>query len=320
MIGVSVGTGGVLGLTHLRQIDPPTTAYLMVGDRCAFDCAFCTQACHSASQSHLLSRVTWPPYPADQVARAVAASYARKEIARCCLQVTVSPDYLLRTVQFVAQLHALSPIPICVSVVLSDLDDARLLFAAGAERVTLALDAASEPVFHAAKGGHWSDRVQFLSQVALLYPGRIGTHLIAGLGETEQEMCMALQQMVDRGIAIGLFSFTPVPGTRWGDRQPPDVVSYRRIQAARFLMEGRLCRVENLRFSSDGRIVSYGLAKAELVRLLGDGRAFETAGCAGCNRPYYNERPGQAMYNYPRPLRREEIEQALASALSALVD
>ena len=43
-VGVSAGTAAVLGLHRLRQADAPTTAYLMVGGRCMYNCLFCAQA------------------------------------------------------------------------------------------------------------------------------------------------------------------------------------------------------------------------------------------------------------------------------------
>jgi biotin synthase-related radical SAM superfamily protein len=42
-----------------------------------------------------------------------------------------------------------------------------------------------------------------------------------------------------------------------------------------------------------------------------EGEAFETSGCADCNRPYYNEQPGGPLYNYPRPLTSEETQRAI---------
>jgi biotin synthase len=146
----------------------------------------------------------------------------------------------------------------------------------------------------------------------------MGTHLIVGLGETEQEMSTILQEMVDRQITVGLFAFTPVRGTSWGKRQPPALASYRRIQAARYLMSIGVCRVQDFTFSTVGQLLSYGLNRQRLCELLADGRAFQTAGCPGCNRPYYNERPGRAVYNYPRPLYPKEIEAAISLVLSEL--
>jgi biotin synthase-related radical SAM superfamily protein len=317
-IGVSAGTAAVLGLRRIRQVDAPTTAYLMVGERCYHDCAFCAQAHRSAARSQFLSRITWPLYPSEQVLYAVADSFAQREIARCCLQATASPGHLSRTLTLAQQLHSRSAVPICASIALADLDGVRSLLECGAERVTLALDAACERVYCEAKGSGWQRRLDLLRTAARLFPGRMGTHLIAGLGETEREMSMILQEMVDRQVTVGLFSFTPVSGTAWGNRSPPLLSSYRRIQAARYLLTTGACRVEGFCFSPQGQIVSYGLNGARLYKLLADGRAFQTAGCPGCNRPYYNERPGRVMYNYPRPLEAKEIEAAISSIVAEL--
>jgi len=317
-IGVSAGTAAVVGLQHIRLTDAPTTAYLMVGERCCYDCAFCAQARNSTARSHFLSRVAWPLYPLEQALPAVAQSFAQGEIVRCCLQVTISPDYLSQTLALVQQLHSLSPMPLCASIALPDLNSVRALLKCGVERVSLALDAACERVYCEAKGSDWQCRLALLRAAAHLFPGRIGTHLIAGLGETEQEMSTILQQMVDWQVTIGLFSFTPIPGTAWGKRPYPSLPSYRRIQAARYLLTRGVCRVENFSFSPTGQIVSYGLNRRRLRELLADGCAFQTAGCPGCNRPYYNERPGGAMYNYPRPLHAEEIELATSLVMAEL--
>jgi biotin synthase len=131
-------------------------------------------------------------------------------------------------------------------------------------------------------------------------------------------MATILQEMVDRQVTVGLFSFTPIPGTAWSNRPPPLLSSYRRIQAARYLLTTGACRIEDFGFSPEGQIVSYGLSQENLYALLANGRAFQTAGCPGCNRPYYNERPGRAMYNYPRPLNAEETEAAISSIVTEL--
>jgi len=78
------------------------------------------------------------------------------------------------------------------------------------------------------------------------------------------------------------------------------------------------CRTSGFRFGSTGRIVSYGLNPDALRKLLAGGQAFQTAGCRGCNRPYYNERPGRAIYNYPRPLASQEARAAIDTVLAEL--
>ncbi len=318
-VGVSAGTAAVIGLQRVRQEHVPTTAYLMVGERCALDCAFCTQARSSTSRVDFLSRVAWPLYPMERSLQAIGRSFTEKEIKRCCLQVTVFPGYRARALDLVERIRSESSIPVCVSIVLSSPAEVRALLEAGAERVTLALDAACERVYREAKGSGWQARLDLLQTAAGLFPGRLGTHLIVGLGETEQEMVATLQEMVDCQITVGLFAFTPVAGTAWDMRHPPALSSYRRIQAAHFLLTSGVCRMDDFCFESTGQIVSYGLSEQRLRALLAHGRAFQTAGCADCNRPYYNERPGRDMYNYPRPLGVEEVEAAMSLVTGDLV-
>lgn len=318
-VGVSAGTAAVLGLRRVRQAHAPTTAYLMVGEHCALDCAFCTQARSSTSRADFLSRVTWPRYPAERTVQAIARSFTARQIQRCCLQVTVFPGYRARSLELVDRICSESAIPICVSTVLSDRDEIRALLEAGAERVTLALDAACERIYGETKGGGWQARLNLLRTAAGLYPGRLGTHLIVGLGETEQEMVAMLQEMVDCQIAVGLFAFTPVAGTAWDMRPPPALSSYRRIQAAYYLLTSSARRMDDFCFSPTGQVVSYGLSKQRLQTFLAHGRAFQTAGCTYCNRPYYNERPGRDVYNYPRPLGLGEVETAMSLVMADLV-
>jgi len=318
MVGVSAGTAAVVGLRRVRQTDAPTTAYLMVGQHCARDCAFCTQARHSHARSQFLSRVVWPLHPVEPALAAIAASFARGEIARCCLQVTVFPGYLRQTIALVQGLRSLCAVPICVSAVAPGTESMAALLHSGAERVSLALDAANERVYLATKGTDWKRRIGLLRRAARLFPGRIGTHLIAGLGETEHEMASILQEMVDAQVTVGLFSFTPVRGTVLQDRPLPPLQSYRRIQTARYLLSTGASRIESWRFSAGGQILSFGMARARLLEALASGRAFQTAGCPGCNRPCYNDRPGKAPYNYPRPLSVEETQAAISAALTDL--
>jgi biotin synthase len=146
-----------------------------------------------------------------------------------------------------------------------------------------------------------------LESCARLYPGHVGTHLIIGLGETEREAIELIQRLRDLGVGIGLFSFMPASGTALAGREPPPLRKYRRVQVARWLMCNQLACGEQFEYDEQtGELVHYGLPEARLRALLADGGAFRTAGCLGCNRPYYNERPGGVMYNYPRPLTAEE--------------
>lgn len=311
VLKVSLGTAGVLGLLDVVQLTPPTTAYLMVGERCSRDCAFCAQARTSQARVDALSRIIWPPQDLETTLQRVAETYRRGRLQRVCLQVTAAPGYLEAAEHVLRRLWQESDIPLSASVVARHLDDVRRLFDAGASRLALALDAATPAIHRRVKGGGWQRTLSLLEEAAQAFPGRMSTHLIVGLGEREEEMAALFQWLTDRGILIGLFAFTPVPGTALESRPPPSLAVYRRLQVARLLIVEGHIHARDLTFDRDGRILGYGFDKGELCALLADGRAFQTAGCPGCNRPYYNERPGDTLYNYPRPLTPREVEEAL---------
>lgn len=318
MINVSSGTATVLGLSETFIDAPPTTAYLLVGEKCERDCSFCTQARSSRAPAQALSRVIWPHYEEEKTLSALKEAYKWGKIQRACLQVTVSPGHLSRTEEIIAQLKG---IPICASVVVSNLDQVAQLLDSGLEIVGLSLDVANEEVYRHVKGGSFNQALGFIEEAAKRFPGRIATHLIVGLGETEEEMARLTQYLHDWGVIVALFAFTPNPGTALENQPAPPLSSYRRIQIARHLIVEGLARVEEFVFPSgsckdspEGHILDFGLEEPELSDALKDGIAFQTSGCPGCNRPYYNERPGGPLYNYPRRLTQAEIQQAMQEA------
>jgi len=315
---VSSGSAAVLGLSKARLDAAPTTVYLMLGDRCQRNCAFCTQARHSGARQSALSRVSWPHFQVEAITDATAVAFACGDMLRACFQVTVGPLQIDTTIAAVSQLASCTPIPICVSAAPSSLDDVTALLDAGAERVTISLDAATPDLYKRVKGGSWSRTHALLLQAAETYPGHISTHLIVGLGESEQEIISRITDLHARGILIGLFAFTPIAGTRMASQPPPSIQSYRRIQAAHWLIINGLAASQRLRYDLSGRLVSFGMPAEELRLRLDAGQAFRTAGCPGCNRPYYNERPGGTMYNYPRSLSRAEADAEIGALVAHL--
>jgi biotin synthase len=265
----------------------------------------------------MLSRVTWPELPGTEAAQAIGAAFQAGRLKRACLQVVHNEESWQTSVSAVASLTQTSAIPVCVSSAIDTVEQARELVSRGADRICIALDAATQEIFSQVKDGQWERRWSLLNQVAGEMPGRASTHLIVGLGETEEEMINAIHQCVRQGIAVGLFAFTPVRGTAWADRQPPAVSQYRRVQIAHFLLKtGYSAAVFQYR---DGVLTGINIPAHELKDILVDGIAFETSGCPDCNRPYYNERPGGIMYNYPRRLTGTEVEQAIAESAIMLI-
>ncbi len=312
MIKVSSGTLGVLGLVETHLDAPPTTAYLMVGGRCRRDCAFCAQARSSKASAAALSRVSWPSWDENEVLDAVEQAHADGRIQRCCLQVTVGPGSLAQVRTIVTRLAP--HLPISASLVANVAQVGELL-ELGVERVGLSLDAANEEAYRRVKGGDLDRSLAVIGEAARRYPGRITTHLMVGLGETEEEIVRMMALLLDGGVMPALFAFTPIRGTALEGGSPPLLDSYRRLQVSRQLLLEGLCTSDDLSYSKQGRISSLGLPRSELEQVLADGKAFQTSGCPGCNRPYYNEPPRGPLYNYPRPLTGAEVRDALAGLL-----
>ncbi len=309
MINVSTGTAAVFGLDNIEMDVAPTTGYLMLGGRCVMDCAFCAQARSSQASALKLSRITWPEFDESQTLAVLAKAVERGDIRRCCLQVTVAEGYFQRTLEVIRAVRGTCNVPVDAAILPRDMAQVEELLAAGVDHIGFGLDAAGERVFQRVKGGNWAQSVSLIEDAARRFPGHVAVHLIVGLGEKEQEVAEVIQRMHDLGLIIGLFAFTPVRGTRMEDVSPPPISTYRRMQVARYLIANDLARVGNFTFSTAGQLLSFDLPP--LPEILADGVAFQTSGCPDCNRPFYNERPGGTMYNYPKPLTSQQTKAAI---------
>lgn len=310
MIRCSIGTAKVLGLKKLRVDALPTTAYLMVGERCHFNCAFCAQARESSSRADLLSRISWPKFQGDSFLQGLLQPEAQSVLQRICFQVVQDKAALEETKEWVKAVKSKSNLPICVSAGPRTLEEVQELLDLGVEHVSIALDAATSDIYDQSKDGSWAERFSLLCESAKKFPGRITTHLIVGLGESEEEMVSCLQTMHDKGIRVALFAFTPIKGTRMEGTKHPEMACYRRIQVAHDVIRTGSARVDDFEFR-DGELRDFGVSVDELQEKRG-GEPFQTSGCTGCNRPYYNETPGEELYNYPKALTPEEVKDAWA--------
>lgn len=316
-----------MGLVRGRAAVPPRTAYLLTyhEGRCYSNCAFCPQARGASSKTDRLSRVLWPAFHRDEVLSRIGAMGGGGPIERVCLQVINYGGSFEDALALISHIRRSSNLPISVSC--QPLDGGRLreLREAGAERVGIPMDAANEEVFERVKGRlaggpyRWEEHLRALrSAVSIFGEGMVTTHLIVGLGERDADLCGLMQDLKDAGVLTALFAFTPVKGTALEGSAPPSLARYRRIQLARYLIAKGLVRFEEMEFDGRGRISGFGLPERGILGSIGSGEPFETSGCPGCNRPFYTERVDGPLYNFPRPLRGDEVEEAKALAIGSL--
>ena len=307
LVRPSIGTLAVLGLKRLRMSALPTTAYIMLGDRCRSNCSFCAQR-RDNPENDRLSRVIWPAYDKEDIIKSLLA---KKRFSRVCLQTLDYPDMVEDSIELSERLRGLYDISVSM-VPVSD-RDMRRLRDAGVEYLSIALDAANPEIFRKAKGkdvgngftweGHWSA----LKRSVRIF-GKGNTHIIVGMGESDEDIVAAMEKLRSMGIDTALFAYTPVNGGEY-----PDIGRYRAIQLARALIYSR----EDCDFHfEDGKLRDFGAAERALKKM--SVRAFMTSGCPGCNRPFYNERPGKELYNYPYAIERNIGEKGLENAISYL--
>lgn len=282
---------------------------------CAANCSFCAQASGHQANHDQLSRVIWPDFPFDEVIKGFKDP-VMDVLERICFQVINYPDFLNETVEMIRILRGETDLPISVDICPVGFDGLNRLKDAGAERISIPLDGATEAIFDDVKGKNvggpyrWEKHLVTLQEAVEVFgEGMVGTNLIIGLGETEREAVEFIQKLIDLKVRSILFAFTPVKGTRLESLMQPDMSSYRRVQVARHIIVNNHGSIGDIEFNSDGKITGFNIPN--LIELLGDGEVFRTTGCPGCNRPFYNERPSGPFFNYPRALTDDEIKREL---------
>jgi len=316
-IRVSIGSAIILGLTEGRLDAEPTTAYLLTyrGGKCRASCAFCPQSRLAKGRADMLSRITWPVFPTEKVIQGIKDAFQQKKIVRTCIQTLNYPSVVHDILALAKRIRESSEVPISVSCQPLRREDMENLAEAGVQRIGLPLDAVTEEIFNRVKGSEiggpyrWDGHFKALKEAVEVF-GRdnVTTHLIAGLGETEEEFVRMIQICIDLGVYPALFAFTPLPGTALSDHPPPPIEYYRRLQVAHYLITHRIRRYEDMIFK-EGRLLKFGISEDDLRRIIRKGSPFMTSGCPGCNRPYYNERPSGPLYNIPRSPTCKEISE-----------
>lgn len=295
---LSIGSALALGLRRGNVKEPPTTIYLMVGERCTSDCLFCTQG-RSSPANDRLSRITWPNVEEELLLKALPEA-SDKGFRRICLQVLMDPVDLRSLPELIGRIHSASPLPISVSISPVPRPYMESMKEQGADSIGIALDGCCEEVFDRVKGacagntytyeGHWWAIEEALD---VFGPWKVSTHLIIGMGEKDKDVFDSLLKCRDKGVTPSLFAFTRVV-EREGVGDPPPIGRYRAMQVLRHMLFDLGASEDSVSFDASGRLT--GLDWGILGEMEG---IFVTRGCPGCNRPYYNEMPSGPLYNHP---------------------
>ena len=301
---------------------------------CAAKCAYCglSGSRKAAPEQDSFIRVPWPTISLNDIVAAIVKGEG--QVARICISMLTNSRAARDTEIVCRRLReALPDIPVSllISPTVAHREDLLAFREAGADKIGVAVDLATPELFDRYRGSgvggphKWDVYWECLAQALEIFgSGNAGSHFIVGMGETEHEMCDAMQRMSDMGGKTHLFSFFPEHASALEDRRSPPVAQYRRIQMARYLIDEGMARLSNFAFAVSGKITDFGIDQRLLERITESGEPFRTSGCTGrdgevaCNRPYANSRPGPRIRNYPFPpdasdIVRIQLQMGLAS-------
>lgn len=289
---------------------------------CSARCAYCglSQKRPGPYSQKSFIRVTWPTYPLNDIIDRIALR--RDRVKRICISMITHPRAVRDTCDVCARLRSSFDIPVSllISPTLVSEPDLRDFKAAGADKIGVAIDLATETLFDRYRGSgvggphRWPVYWKILERALHRFgPKNAGAHFMVGMGETEGEMVNAIQAVQQIGGWTHLFSFYPEANSALHDHPVPAMDHYRRIQLARYLMDTARSHASRFAYDDQGRIDDFGVTPEVLNRCIDSGEPFRTSGCPGydgevaCNRPFANSRPGPDMRNYPFPPDKNDI-------------
>jgi lipoyl synthase len=326
----AITLGVVQGRMYRCECTRCLNLLLTYPEGCRANCAYCGLARHREAERDYADRnfirVDWPAVPLATTIDIVARAGAASPFHRMCISMITHPRSDADTVTVLKEWTArIDPSAIPVSILSNPTtmtrDDVKRLRDLGADIFTVALDAATPALFERTRGKgvqsphKWGKYWEILHAARDVFgPQKFGAHVIVGMGETEYEVLSLVQQLVDLGAHSHMFCFFPEKGSLMDHLPATPRDQWRRVQLARYLIDYRGVRVEQMTFDGEGRVTGFGLSQAELDDVIDAGVAFRTSGCPGkfaddvsaCDRPY-GDSPPSDIASYPFPLARRDI-------------
>lgn len=289
---------------------------------CAARCAYCGLSNRRPGKYDRKSfiRVTWPTLPLEEIVERI--DHRQDRVKRICISMITNQRAARDTGKVCARLRSSFDIPVSllISPTILRCEDLLGFKRAGADKIGVAIDLATSELFDRYRGRgvggphRWERYWECLEEcVEIFGRGNAGPHFMVGMGETEKEICGAIQRAKDMGCTTHLFSFYPEPGSPMAGVSPPPMGQYRRIQLARYVIDHGSGNAGHFSYDGEGRVMDFNVGGTEMERIMDSGEPFRTSGCVGydgevaCNRPFANSRPGPEMRNYPFPPNKDDV-------------
>ena len=299
---------------------------------CRANCAYCGLARHREADRDYADRnfirVDWPAVPTDDIIEIVAKDPANSPFHRMCISMITHPRSDRDTVSVLKKwTDRIDPDELPVSILSNPTtmtrEDVVSLKDLGADIFTVALDAATPDIFDRTRGKgvqsphKWDKYWEILMHAKDIFGAqKFGAHIIVGMGETERDTLNLIQRIVDLGGHSHMFCFFPEKGSLMDHLPATPRDQWRRVQLARYLIDYRGVRVDQMSFDNEHRINGYGVNASELNGIIDDGIAFRTSGCPGkiqddisaCDRPY-GDSPPSNIASFPFQPKKKDLKK-----------
>ncbi|MFW9956232.1 MAG: radical SAM protein [Candidatus Thorarchaeota archaeon] len=290
---------------------------LTYDEGCHAKCAYCGLSGSRVTDTEWTDssfiRVDWPIFSIEEVKTALSDGTC-PHVERVCVSMITTANAREDCISVVSKLKEVIPsISVLITPTIISKDWLLRVKTAGADKVGIAVDAATEEIFDKFRGKDvegphkWSKYWQTVDEsVEVFGAENTGIHLIVGLGETEKEMIDTIQRAQDIGVRTHLFSFFPEEGSIMENHPQPPLGAYRRVQLARYIINYGFGSYRNMKFNDAGQLVDFSLIPEDFEKVLSRNEAFMTSGCKGetidnaCNRPMGNCTPFQASIGHWR--------------------
>ena len=283
---------------------------------CHANCGYCGLSAERKGSNSFI-RVKWPSYPLESIIEKISEKISEKTgegrhpFKRACVSMVTDSRAVDDSCAVISSFASKTDLPVSALIsptIMNGMADMRRIKEAGADRIGVAVDTATRPLFNSLRGEgvggphKWERYFKALEEaVSVFGEYKAGVHLIVGLGETEKEMVSLIGECHEMGALTHLFSFYPEQGSLLENHKRPSLGHYRRVQLARYLINESLAKCADFTFSPAGEIVDFG---TDIHPFIEKGIPFMTSGCPGrdgfmaCNRPFSNERPSEPIRNF----------------------
>ena len=322
-LAASMTLGFKNGLFYRDAKSPCINVLLTYESGCAGNCSYCglSNKREGEYDDKSFIRVGWPSYHLEEIIQKIEEK--GEKVSRICISMITNKkgiadtEYLTRT--FREKLTV--PVSVLIAPTILEKTDLESFKNAGADRIGISFDAATEELFEKFRGKEVHGPHQwtrywncFEEAVSIFGSGMVGAHLIVGLGETEEQMLRTVQKVSDIGGVTHLFSFFPESSSQMSHFGQPAMDQYRRVQVGTYLIDQGIAKVSDFCFTNTGKLISYGIPSEKLREVVESGLPFMTGGCpdkegnVSCNRPFSNSRPSEEIRNFPFIPEKSDIE------------